>query len=67
MPLKPGFSKRIIGSNIQELLKVGKPLEQAQAIALGEARKFENKKKMKFERLFKQLNPKVSKKHQRDT
>ena len=40
MPLQKGFSKEVIGSNIKELVKSGRPLRQAQAIALNQARKY---------------------------
>ena len=39
MPLAKGNSKEIIGKNVSELIKSGKPRNQAVAIALAEARK----------------------------
>lgn len=40
MPLKPGNSPKIISDNIRELIKSGRPKEQAVAIALSNSRKF---------------------------
>jgi hypothetical protein len=39
MPLKKGFTKKTIGSNIKELMHAGKPQKQAVAIALDTARR----------------------------
>lgn len=49
MPLKKGRSKKVVHSNISELMHSGKPQKQAIAIALSQARKagakFPKKKK----------------------
>lgn len=37
MPLKQGKSQRVISANIKELMKSGRPREQAVAISLREA------------------------------
>jgi len=34
MPLKKGYSNKIVGQNIRELMKTGRPQKQAEAIAL---------------------------------
>lgn len=39
MSLKPGTSRKVIGENIRKEERAGKPLKQAEAIALNEARK----------------------------
>jgi hypothetical protein len=39
MPLQKGSSKKVIGANIGELVKSGRPQKQAIAIAFSEARK----------------------------
>jgi hypothetical protein len=39
MPLKQGYSRKSIGSNIKREMKNGKPKKQAVAIALNVARK----------------------------
>lgn len=38
-PLKKGKSKKVIGQNIGELIKLGRPKKQAVAIAMSEAGK----------------------------
>lgn len=50
MPLKKGKSKKMIGRNIAELIRSGRPKDQAVAIAMSEAgksRKKPSKKKKK--------------------
>ena len=39
MPLKKGKGKKVVSSNIKELMKSGRPQKQAVAIALSAARK----------------------------
>jgi len=39
MPLKKGKSKKVVGQNIKELVKSGRPIKQAVAIAMKKARK----------------------------
>ena len=39
VPLKQGKSKKVIGANISELVRSGRPQKQAVAIAFSEARK----------------------------
>ncbi|MCI0422124.1 MAG: DUF6496 domain-containing protein [Acidobacteria bacterium] len=39
MPLKKGKSKKVVGENISELVKSGRPQRQAIAISLSEARR----------------------------
>lgn len=43
MPLKKGSSEEVISANIRELVKSGRPHDQAVAIALSEARKHKKK------------------------
>ena len=43
MPLKKGKSKKVISSNIREMIKAGHPQKQAVAAALNTARKTKNK------------------------
>jgi ribosomal protein L12E/L44/L45/RPP1/RPP2 len=45
MPVKKGYSKKTIGSNIKELMHAGKPQKQAIAIALNTARTAASKAK----------------------
>jgi hypothetical protein len=45
MPLKKGASKTIIGSNITELIKSGRPKKQSIAIAYSTAGKSKKDKK----------------------
>jgi len=39
MPLKKGKSKKVISSNIAELIRSGRPKKQAVAIAMSKSRK----------------------------
>jgi hypothetical protein len=39
MPLKSGFSSKVVSWNIRELIKSGRPKNQAVAIALSEKRR----------------------------
>ena len=43
MPLKKGYSKKSIGTNVSKEMKAGKSKKQAVAIALNVARKAANK------------------------
>ena len=45
MPLKKGKSKKVIGENISELRRSGRPEKQSIAIAVSEAGKSKKKKK----------------------
>ena len=45
MPLRKGSSKKVISSNIKELVKSGRPVKQAAAIAYDKAGKARSKKK----------------------
>lgn len=43
MPLKKGCSKEVVSYNIRELIAAGHPQKQAVAIALSEARRWQEK------------------------
>lgn len=45
MPLKKGKSKKVVGSNIAELMHAGRPKDQAVAIAMSKAGKSRKGKK----------------------
>ena len=47
MPLKQGKSQKIISKNISKLVKEGKPIKQAAAIAYDISRKVQKGKKNK--------------------
>jgi len=46
MPLKKGKSKKVVGENIGELIKSGRPKDQAVAIAMSKAGLSKKKKKV---------------------
>lgn len=48
-PLKKGSSKKVIGSNIGELIRSGRPKKQSIAIAMNQAGKSRKKQKVKSE------------------
>lgn len=50
MPLLPGKSKRVISSNIAELIRSGKPQRQAIAIAYSKSRSKRKKKHKRVKR-----------------
>lgn len=45
MPLKKGKSKKVISENIAELIRSGRPKDQAAAIAMDKAGKAKKKRK----------------------
>lgn len=50
MPLKPGSSQETISANIGELVKSGRPVKQATAIAYSTARKYGGPERRKKKR-----------------
>ena len=61
MPLKKGYSKKAIGSNIATEMKAGKPQKQAVAIALNTAWRAAKKRKVPINKI-KGLKPAPKKK-----